>query len=180
MKIKILIGLIILISLGVGSYLLQRSKEKLPSEQKFMKLSSLAFQNNGYIPLKYTCDGENVNPPLEISGVPAGTQSLVLIMDDPDAPLGTWIHWTLWNINPETKEIKENSVPPGAVEGMTSFGKPGYGGPCPPSGTHRYFFKLYALDTTINLNQQADKKLLEKAMAGHILDKAEIIGLYKR
>lgn len=170
----------ILISLGVGIYFFQRSKEKLPAEQKFMKLSSLVFQNNGYIPVKYTCDGENVNPPLEISGVPAGARSLVLIMDDPDAPRGTWVHWTLWNINPETKEIKENLLPSGAVEGLTSFGRPGYGGPCPPSGTHRYFFKLYALDTILNLNPEADKKLLEKAMEGHILDYAEIIGLYKR
>lgn len=101
-------------------------------------------------------------------------------MDDPDAPRGTWVHWTVWNISPDTKEIPKNSVPAGAVEGATSFDKPGYGGPCPPSGAHRYFFKLYALDTELSLSSSTDKAGLEKTMEGHILDQAELVGLYSR
>ncbi|MCD6500585.1 YbhB/YbcL family Raf kinase inhibitor-like protein [bacterium] len=145
-----------------------------------MKIESSAFKENQSIPEKYTCDGENVNPLLKISEVPEAAKSLVLIVDDPDAPMGTWVHWTVWNVSSKTTEIPENSVPEGAIEGMTDFGKPGYGGPCPPSGTHRYFFKLYALDTTLGLSSSAKKVDLEKAMEGHILDKAELIGLYSR
>lgn len=145
-----------------------------------MKLESPAFEHNQKIPSKHTCDGKNINPPLKIESVPEATKSLVLIMDDPDAPRGTWVHWTLWNISPDTKEIPENSILAGAIEGVTSFGKPGYGGPCPPSDTHRYFFKLYSLDTTLELSPQADKALLETAVEGRILDKAELVGLYSR
>ena len=145
-----------------------------------MKISSPAFEANQMIPLKYTCDGENINPPLQIADVPANTKSLILISDDPDAPMGTWVHWTMWNIPPETNKIGENSAPIGAVEGITSFGNKGYGGPCPPSGTHRYFFKLYALDAMLDLPQSAKAADIEKAMKGHILDKTELIGLYKR
>lgn len=147
---------------------------------KHMILSSNAFANNANMPAKYTCDGENVNPSLAIKEVPAETKSLILIMDDPDAPMGAWLHWTVWNIDPATTEIAESSVPPGATEGTTDFGHPGYGGPCPPSGTHRYFFKLYALDTEINLPTGAKLKELEQAMAGHIIDQAELIGLYQK
>lgn len=145
-----------------------------------MKISSPAFEANQIIPSKYTCDGENISPPLQITDIPANAKSLVLITDDPDAPAGTWTHWTVWNILPETKEIGENSAPIGAVEGVTSFGSKGYGGPCPPSGTHRYFFKLYALDKILDLPPSAKDSDIEKAMAGHILDKAEVVGLYKR
>lgn len=145
-----------------------------------MEIKSSAFAHNQTIPKKYTCDGENVNPPLVFSKVPEGTKSLALIMDDPDAPVGLWVHWTLWNISPQTIEIKENSVPQGAVEGVTSFGSSGYGGPCPPSGEHRYFFKLYALDAELNLPNEADKAALEEAMTGHVLEKAELVGLYSR
>lgn len=145
-----------------------------------MTIKSPAFGHNQTIPKKYTCDGEDINPPLELNGVPPGGKSLVLIVDDPDAPAGTWVHWTVWNINPQTKTIAENSSPAGSIEGATDFGKPGYGGPCPPSGTHRYFFKIYALDTLLNLPPTAKKPDLEKAMQGHILDKAELVGTYKR
>lgn len=107
-------------------------------------------------------------------------QSLVLIMDDPDAPAGTWVHWMVWNIDPKINEITEDNVPQGAIEGVTSFGQTGYGGPCPHSGRHRYFFKLYALDTKINLSLGADKSQLEKAMNGHILAQSELVGLYQR
>lgn len=145
-----------------------------------MRLNSLAFKNNATIPAQYTCDGQDVNPPLEISEVPENTKSLVLVADDPDAAVGDWVHWLVWNIKPDTKEIAENSVPSGAVEGVTSFGQPGYGGPCPPKGTHRYFFRLYALDIDLNLDQNADKQQLEIAIKDHIIDQTKLIGLYTR
>lgn len=145
-----------------------------------MIIASPSFENNGFIPSKYTCDGDNVNPPLEIKNVPQDAKSLALIMDDPDAPRGTWIHWIIWNIDPKTTLIPENSIPSQSVEGQTSFGSRGYGGPCPPSGSHRYFFKLYALDATLDLSSKTDKAVLEKAMERHVLDKTQLIGLYNR
>ena len=145
-----------------------------------MKIASSAFENKQMIPSKYTCDGENINPPLQITEVPSNTQSLVLIVDDPDAPSGDWVHWLVWNINPETKLITENESPQGAIQGTNDFGKQNYGGPCPPSGIHHYQFKIYALDTTLNLPSSSRKKDLEKAMANHILDKDMLIGLYQR
>ncbi len=185
---------------GIFLYLFQRSEEKksvqpeiktlsgeetgkdlsAEGEIKNMKIESSAFRQNEAIPSKYTCDGENVNPPLKFSRVPEDAKSLVLIVDDPDAPSGTWVHWTVWNIAPRTEGIGENDVPQGAVEGLTDFGKPGYGGPCPPSGTHRYFFKVFALDITLDLDSSAKIEELEKAMEGHILAKDELIGLYQR
>ncbi|OGL78707.1 hypothetical protein A3J43_02150 [Candidatus Uhrbacteria bacterium RIFCSPHIGHO2_12_FULL_54_23] len=144
-----------------------------------MELRSSAFVHHAAIPRRYTCDGEDVNPPLEFSGVPEGALSLAFIVDDPDAPAGIWVHWTLWNIAPDTRSIPEHSVPAGAVEGTTSFGKTGWGGPCPPSGEHRYFFKLYALDAVLDLSSSADKAALEQAMTNHTLAQAELIGLYR-
>lgn len=149
-------------------------------KNKIMKIESTVFKNNQQIPSKYTCDGENTNPPLEFSDVPEKAKSLVLIMDDPDAPRGTFVHWVVFNIDPQTKDVAEGKVPDNGAEGVTSFGKQGYGGPCPPSGTHRYFFKLYALDEKLNLNRSAGKKEVESAMVGHILAQAELIGLYQR
>jgi Raf kinase inhibitor-like YbhB/YbcL family protein len=143
-------------------------------------LSSSAFKHNGQIPSKYTCDGADINPPLMIENVPTTAKSLALIVDDPDAPAGTWVHWVMWNINPSTNDIKENLVPPGAEQGMNDFRKRSYGGPCPPSGTHHYFFKLYALDLTMTLSPNTGKASLEKAMKGHIVAQSELIGLYKR
>ncbi len=143
-----------------------------------MKITSSAFENRQQIPSKYTCNGENINPPLEFSEVPRETKSLVLIMDDPDAPRGTFIHWTVYNINPTLREVKENSIPDDGEEGITNFGKTGYGGPCPPSGIHRYFFKLYALNKTISLEGIADKKTVLKNMEGAIIAQAELVGLY--
>ncbi|MEM3404082.1 MAG: YbhB/YbcL family Raf kinase inhibitor-like protein [Nitrososphaeria archaeon] len=140
-------------------------------------VSSPAFENGKFIPRKYTCDGDDVNPPLEIKNIPKETKSLALIVDDPDAPKGTWEHWTVWNI-PPTEKIQEDTVP--GVEGLNDFNRHSYGGPCPPFGTHRYFFKVYALDTLINLSSNARKKDLEKAMEGHVLSKGELIGLYRR
>ncbi len=145
-----------------------------------MKLTSTAFQHQQRIPAKYTCDGQDINPPLHIAEAPPAAQSLALIMDDPDAPRGTWVHWLVWNMDPKTSEIPEKSVPAGAAQGMTDFHRPSYGGPCPPSGTHRYFFKLYALDTKLNLPAKTDKNALEKAMEKHILARTELVGLYSR
>jgi Raf kinase inhibitor-like YbhB/YbcL family protein len=142
-----------------------------------MKLTSSAFKNDGFIPSKFTCQGNDVNPELVIEGVPENTKSLALIMDDPDAPMGTWVHWVVYDMS-VTGNIKEDSVP--GKQGHNDFGRLNYGGPCPPSGTHRYFFKIYALDSELGLEQGVDKKVLEKAMEGHILGKAELVGLYKK
>ncbi len=145
-----------------------------------LTIASPAFKHNGPIPVKYTCDGTDVNPSLVIEGVPPEAKSLALIVDDPDAPRGTWVHWVVWGMDPKTREIRENSVPAGAKQGMNDFRKRNYGGPCPPSGTHRYFFKLYALDTAPDLGPDTTKAVLESAMKDHVLTEAEITGLYKR
>jgi hypothetical protein len=145
-----------------------------------MKILSAAFENNSFIPSKYTCEGLGINPPLEFRDVPEGTKSLVLIVDDPDAPMKTWIHWTIWNIDAKTTQIPETSCPKGAVEGITSFGRTGYGGPCPPSGTHRYFFKLFALDKMLDLSPNSHARDIENSIEGYIIQNAELIGLYKK
>lgn len=145
-----------------------------------MKIESTAFKHGESIPPKYSCQGVDFNPPLQISDVPAAAKSLALIMDDPDAPMGTWVHWVMWNISPQTNLIAENSVPASAVQGENSWGKNQYGGPCPPSGTHRYFFKVYALDAHLSLSQSANKKKLEDAMKGHILAQGELMGIYRK
>ncbi|MDJ0688422.1 MAG: YbhB/YbcL family Raf kinase inhibitor-like protein [Xenococcaceae cyanobacterium MO_188.B32] len=142
-----------------------------------MKLASPAFAHQATIPPKYTCQGEDISPPLTLSNIPEGTKSLALINDDPDAPMRTWNHWLIWNIKP-TGEIKENSAP--GTQGKNSWGRNDYGGPCPPKGTHRYFFKLYALDRELDLPEGATKSELEKAMVGHILEQAELVGLYQK
>ena len=144
---------------------------------KELTITSSAFESKGVIPAKYTCDGEDVNPPLSFEGVPEGTESLVLIVDDPDAPMGTWDHWVVWNI-PSVEKIEENNVP--GTEGLNDFGKHSYGGPCPPSGTHRYYFKVYALDRKLDLPSNSRKRNVEKAMEEHILAKGQIVGLYSR
>ncbi len=152
-----------------------------------MKLTSPAFESDGKIPRKYTCDGANVNPPLKIEDVPANAESLVLIMDDPDIPqfvkekygIQVWDHWIVFNIPSTVKGIGEGEAPAG-IQGKNTGGKNAYAGPCPPDREHRYFFKLYALDTTLNLPVGVAKAEVEKAMAGHIVTKAELIGRYKR
>lgn len=156
-------------------------REVRPGGENNLSLSSPAFEHNGYIPLKYTCDGDNINPPLQVSNVPEQAQSLALIVHDPDAPLqGGWTHWAVWNIDPNAQEIAEDSIPDGSVEGMTNFGQPGYGGPCPPDGTHHYNFMLYALDSQIALDDQATKDELMKVVDAHILQHTVLTGLYKR
>lgn len=160
------------------------SVKSLAISSFLMKLTSPAFQHNSMMAAKYTCEGENISPPLQAADVPVGTVSLALIMDDPDAPdpaapTIVWEHWVVWNISPGAK-FPEGGVPAGAVVGKNQRGNNAYGGPCPPIGTHRYFFKLYALDTTLTLPQTTTKKELLNAMEGHIVAKTELIGLYKK
>jgi len=142
-----------------------------------MRIKSPVFENNKMIPADYTCDGRDINPALSLEEIPANAKSLTLIVDDPDAPGGMWVHWVVFDI-PITPDIKENSIP--GKQGNNDFRRKNYGGPCPPFGTHRYFFKIYALDKELGLNEGISKKDLENAMLGHVLSKAELIGLYKR
>lgn len=148
-----------------------------------MKLTSPAFKHNQPIPPRYTCDGANVSPPLAIADVPIGTKSLVLIVDDPDAvPFAghIFVHWIIINIDPKIENIKEESAPDGATECTTSYGKPGWGGPCPPAGNHHYHFKLYALESVLDASPQWKKSDCENAMRGLIIDQTELIGTYQR
>lgn len=140
-------------------------------------ISSPAFEHEGKIPAKYTCDGEKINPPVRIEYIPEGTQSLVIIVDDPDAPKGTFDHWIVWNIDP-VSFIEENSNP--GLSGLNSAGKTGYHPPCPPSGSHRYYFRVYALHIWIDLDSNADRRKLEHAMEGHIVEEAVLMGRYER
>ncbi|MBU0503241.1 MAG: YbhB/YbcL family Raf kinase inhibitor-like protein [Candidatus Omnitrophica bacterium] len=142
-----------------------------------MEISSPEFDHNQSIPSKFTCEGKNINPALIIDSIFKDAKSLALIVDDPDAPMGTWVHWVVFDI-PLINRIEENSIP--GKQGSTSNGSRDFHGPCPPSGTHRYFFKIYALDAMLNLEEGISKKELEAAMQGHIIDKAELIGLYKK
>lgn len=145
-----------------------------------MEIRSDAFDNGEPIPSHYTCDGENVNPSLDLVEIPLETVSLALIVDDPDAPAHTWVHWVIWNIEPEISEIEENSYPNDSKLGTNDFGRLEYGGPCPPSGTHRYFFKLYSLDTILDLPEGSSKEELLSAMEGHIIEQCELMGTYRR
>jgi Raf kinase inhibitor-like YbhB/YbcL family protein len=145
-----------------------------------MKISTTAFSERRAIPERFTADGKNVNPPLAVSGVPKEAKSLVLIVDDPDAPMGVWSHWLVWNIKPDTTVIAEDSVPRGAVVGNNDAGTAKYVGPSPPSGTHRYFFRLYALDAKLDLSAGSNRADLDAAMHGHILARAELLGRYGR
>jgi Raf kinase inhibitor-like YbhB/YbcL family protein len=150
-----------------------------------IKVTSSAFGEGEMIPAEYTADGRNISPPLEWSPAPAGTKSIALINDDPDAPMGAWVHWILYNIPPDVTSLEEN-VPPdetlanGAQQGTTDFGRIGYGGPAPPSGTHRYYFKVYALDMKLDPPARASKGQLESEMAGHVLAYGQLLGLYAR
>lgn len=144
---------------------------------KSLNIFSEAFAPNEKIPKRYSCEGDNINPPLTIGETPYETQSVVLIMDDPDAPKGVFTHWVMWNFLPG-EDIEEDDAP--GDEGMNGRGRTGYTGPCPPSGTHRYFFKVYALDIRLDLKKGADKKVVEDAMQGHILATGELIGLYSK
>ena len=144
-----------------------------------MKIESPAFEHHAFIPKRYTCDGSNVSPPLAFFDIPPKTKSLVLIVDDPDAPTGTFDHWIVWNIAPTTVNLQEKAAI--GLQGINGYGQANYKGPCPPQGKpHRYFFKLYALDVLIDLPEGSKKSLLEETIEGHILSKAELVGLYQR
>jgi Raf kinase inhibitor-like YbhB/YbcL family protein len=168
----------------------ERQKEPLEtreerSHEMTISVSSSAFEEGGMIPSKYTCDGKDISPPLKWEGVPEGTKSIALISDDPDAPMGTWVHWVMWNVPPDAQGLPENvppdsPLPDGSRQGITDFGRPGYGGPCPPSGTHRYYFKVYALDTVLELPTSARKGDLLKAVEGHVLAEGQLMGRYSR
>lgn len=143
-----------------------------------LKLTSPAFDNGNMIPVNYTCQGQNINPPLEISGVPPQTKSLVLVMDDPDSSLKSWTHWIVYSIPPETNLVQAGVAP--GVQGVNSWSEAGYGGPCPPSGQHRYVFKLYALDISPQFIKTPTRSDLETLMKGHILDQTQLTGLYSK
>ncbi len=146
-----------------------------------LTIESPAFNTNTLMPIQYTCNGENHSPALRWHGAPAGTASYVLIVDDPDAPKGTWVHWLLFNIPATLSQLPEaTELPADAISGKNSWDKQGYGGPCPPSGTHRYYFKLYALDTRLTVNSSVNKDDILNAMEGHVLGMSELIGLYKQ
>jgi len=184
MNKRFIIVLIILALIIAGLWFLfsQKNPETkliLP-KQNNMKILSSDFKNNGIIPAKYTCDGKDINPSFTLSQIPENTKSLALIMDDPDAPSGVFVHWILWNIEPKITLLQENSVPQLSTQGKNSAGKNSYFGPCPHSGEHHYHFKVYALDKVLQLNNNSQKSDLEDAMQNHILDFAEIIGLYSK
>jgi hypothetical protein len=150
-----------------------------------MILRSPAFEPGGFIPSRYTCDGPDLSPPLEWKGVPEGARSLALVADDPDAPMGTWVHWVIYRIPADSTGLpegvaKKRELPDGTRQGKNDFRRIGYGGPCPPSGTHRYFFKLYALDRPVDLPPGATKAQLIEAMKGHVIAEAELMGRYRR
>ena len=187
MKNKIIL-IIVLILLSLSGIIIKRNTEKKENITEIkktnthtnMKIRSSAFENGNKIPMKYTCDGKDINPPLEFLETPPQTKSLALIVDDPDSPSGNFVHWIIWNINPKTTEISEDSIPEGSTQGTNSFGNIGYGGPCPGSGEHRYIFTLYALDTTLSLNKETEVNELKNAMENHILDQITLIGKYMR
>ena len=147
---------------------------------KRMSITSAAFGDKERIPTMYTCDGEDINPPLQFNDVPDDTQSLTLLVEDPDSPGKTWAHWIVFNIDPQTTHVPEDSIPIGATQAVTDFGDSGYGGPCPATGTHRYSFKLFALDTTLSLTEDVTREELLDAMDGSIIEQAELTAIYSR
>ncbi len=174
--------IIILFCLNTGT---QFIKQVEGGEKMGIKLISLAFSEGEMIPKKYTCDGQDVSPPLSWDSFPEGTKSFALISDDPDAPVGTWIHWVIFNMPSGIKKLDENipsqkTLSNDMKQGTNDFRRIGYGGPCPPGGTHRYYFKIYALDTMLDLDAGATKDQLLKAMESHILDEGKLMGKYKR
>lgn len=163
----------------------QPSTNTAKADKAEITLTSVAFKEGQSIPRTYTCDGVNVSPPLEWSGVPKTATTLAIIVDDPDAPAGTWVHWVLYNLPAEHIGVVENvpaseDLKAGGFQGKNDFGKFGYGGPCPPSGTHRYLFKIYALDSDLPLKAGATKADVMKAMEGHIVLQGQLIGTYRR
>jgi Raf kinase inhibitor-like YbhB/YbcL family protein len=151
-----------------------------PAEGKKIIVSSTSFEEAGFIPSKHTCDGLDSSPPLSLINVPSETKSLVIIVDDPDAPAGTWTHWLVWNVDWKTTELKEGEIPTEAKVGINDFGKNRYNGPCPPSGVHRYYFRVYALDTILDLPLTAKRAEVDKAIQRHIISQGALMGRYTR
>ena len=175
-QVVVILGAALLLACSRGE---QLAAEAPKEATHGMTISSSAFTDGRSIPAKYTCDGGDTVPPLTFATIPPTAKSLALVVDDPDAPGGTFDHWIVWNVPPDTTGVAEGQEPKG-VAGKNGFGKNGYGGPCPPRGEHRYFFKLYALDGTLNLPPSSGKGDLEKAMKGHVLAQAQMMGRYKR
>ena len=167
---KVIVAAALAIALAIVSFASGEAK---------MKITSSAFQEGGDIPLKFTCDGGDTSPPLQIAEVPSGAKSLALVVDDPDAPSGLFTHWMVWNISPQNNTIAEGSAPKG-VHGTNDFGKSGYGGPCPPSGTHRYYFRIFALDRELELPAGTKRSQLDAAMKGHVIAQGELMARYSR
>ncbi|MGD0209377.1 MAG: YbhB/YbcL family Raf kinase inhibitor-like protein [Desulfomonilia bacterium] len=181
MRFRYLVLWVSILGLIMGAY----PSAGLSSDAYAFELKSTAFTAGGMIPLPYTCQGKDISPPLAWTGAPDGTKGFALICDDPDAPMGTWVHWVYYNIPSSCSSLPEASPKTerpalGGIHGKSSFGDFGYGGPCPPWGTHRYYFRLYALDTMLSLGSGASKKDLLKAMEGHVLAKTELLGTYKK
>lgn len=170
MQKAITIGAVVILLAMMGSFAAERAR---------MKITSSAFQEGGNIPSKFTCDGSDTSPPLQITGVPSEAKTLVLIADDPDAPGGLFTHWLVWNIPAQTNLIAEGSAPKG-VHGTNDFGKSGYQGPCPPQGTHRYSFKIFALDRELELRSGAKRSQVDAAIKGHVIAQGELVGHYAR
>lgn len=179
-KFWFVIPIILLVGIILIIFYNSKDNNQKIINQTNMKIFSPAFQNNETIPSRYTCDGENINPPLYFEEIPQETKSLVLIVDDPDAPMGNFLHWLVFNIPAETKLIEENSVPVGAKLGKNDFGKLSYGGPCPPYGIHRYYFRLFALDTILDLPEGVSRQEVLEAIRNHILAESYLVGLYRR
>ncbi|MDH4359082.1 MAG: YbhB/YbcL family Raf kinase inhibitor-like protein [Candidatus Berkelbacteria bacterium] len=179
---KAIIVIIVLILISIIAYFIiaKTSKKEVAVTETTMEITSSAFQEGGAIPAKYSCKGENISPDLKIEGIPAEAKSLALIIDDPDAPAGLWTHFLLANIDPSTSTISEDSIPEGAIIGANSSGEAKYDGPCPPSGTHRYYFKIFALDRTLELKSGFSRRELEEAMERHILAQGQLIGKFSK
>lgn len=179
---KAIIVIIVLIVIGVVAYFViaKFNKKEAVMTNATMKITSSAFQEGEAIPAKYSCKGENISPDLKIEGIPAEAKSLALIVDDPDAPVGTWTHFLLANIDPATTQIAENDLPQGAIMGKNSSGEAKYDGPCPPFGTHRYNFKVFALDNSPELQSGFSRKEFEEAMEGHILAQGQLMGKFSK
>jgi Raf kinase inhibitor-like YbhB/YbcL family protein len=170
MKKPIISGAVVILLVVIASFAAEGAR---------MKITSSAFQEGGDIPSTFTCDGSDTSPPLQITGVPSEAKSLVLIADDPDAPGGLFTHWLVWNIPPQTHSIAEGAAPKG-VHGTNDFGKSDYKGPCPPPGTHRYSFKIFALDRELDLSSGAKRRQVDTAMKGHVIGQGELVGRYAR
>jgi Raf kinase inhibitor-like YbhB/YbcL family protein len=182
MKVTYVVAVTVMVCVSLAWFPARCYSQGTPAK---MEIQSLAFQEGGVIPNLYTCKGKNISPPLSWSGVPAGTAGIALIVEDPDAPMGTYDHWVVFNLPPDSNDLPE-AVPAGkrlsngALQGVTTGGKNGYLGPCPPSGTHRYFFKIYAVDKKIDLKSGATKKELLKAMQRHILAEGQLMGMFSK